>query len=222
MDLHRIFRKITNPIVESYHNWYHKKPRIYSYNGLDVHVLPNVFSPISNNTTLALLNYVDTLQLNLKTVLELGCGTGIVSVLADSKGGIVTASDINDIALNELSIQSREDNRGIISVYSDLLENLHFHFDYILINPPYMPKSPKDVLEAAIMCGDEFQYFNRLFSQLRVRSISSTTVLMVLPEKAEIFAIGRRAAKHHLKLKTLKVNAIKGERVVVYEVVNEE
>jgi preprotein translocase subunit YajC len=72
------------------------------------------------------------------------------------------------------------------------------------------------------MSGADFEYFDRLFSQLRVRSISSTTVIMVLPEAAEIFAISRRAAKHHLKLKTLKVNMIKGERVVLYEVVVDE
>ena len=184
--------------------------------------MPGVFSPISNNSTLALLKFVDTLHLAQKTVLELGCGTGILSVLADEKGALVTASDINEIALNELSIKNREENRGIITVYSDLLENLHFHFDYILINPPFKPKTPKNINDLATMTGEGFEYFNRLFSQLRVRSISSTKVIMVLPEEAEIFAISRRAAKHHLKLKTLKVNAIKGERVVVYEVVVEE
>jgi len=222
MNIQSIFKKITNPIVEGYQKWYHKKPRVFEYNGLSVNVLPGIFSPISNATTFALLNYINELDLTHKTVLELGCGTGIVSVLADEKGGIVTASDINEDALNELSIQTREENRMIISVYSDLLENLHFHFDYILINPPYKPESPMNVEDAATMCGADFKYFDRLFSQLRVRSISSTTVIMVLPEEAEIFAISRRAAKHHLKLKTLKVNMIKGERVVVYEVVVDE
>lgn len=222
MDLQLIFKKITEPIRAEYQKWYHKKPRIYSYKELEVHVLPGVFSPISNNSTLALLNYTNTLDLKHKTVLELGCGTGILSLLADEKGALVTASDINETALNELSIKNREENRGIITVYSDLLENLHFHFDYMLINPPYQPKKPQNIEDVATWCGLDFDYFNCLFSQLHVRSISTTTVIMVLPEEAELFAISRRAAKYHLKLKTLKVSIIKGERVVVYEVVEGE
>ncbi len=222
MNIRKLYHKISDPFFETYHRWFTNKPQVFRYKDLEVNVLEGVFSPLSSNTTLGLLNYIETVDLEQKTILELGCGTGIVSLICDSKNGIVTASDINEVALNELSVRAREENKTIIPVYSNLFENLHFHFDYIFINPPTIPENPTSVFERGYMCGNNFEFFNALFSQLRIRGMRDTMVVMVLPENAELFSITRKANHHHLKFKTLKVNIIKGERVVVYQVVLEE
>ena len=41
------------------------------------------------------------------------------------------------------------------------------NFDYIVINPPYFPKNPKSEKEFAWFCGSDFEYFKKLFSQLK-------------------------------------------------------
>jgi len=39
-------------------------------------------------------------------------------------------------------------------------------FDYIIINPPYFPKNPNKEEEFAWFCGNDFQYFKKLFNQI--------------------------------------------------------
>lgn len=218
MRIRDIFKTIAKPVVTNFHHWYHSKPRVYTYGGLQVNVLPEVYSPSSNSTTKVLLDFVDTLDLNHKTVLELGCGSGIVSLLADEKGALVTASDINDIALKELTVHNRDENRGIIVVYSDLFEMLSFHFDYILINPPYLSQKNKF---PGTFCGSNFEYYDKLFKQLRIRGVRASEIYVVLPEEAEIFSICRRAKLNHLKLKTVAVTHQLIQDATVYRVVED-
>ena len=146
----------------------------------------------------------------------------LLSVYSESKGAIVTASDINEIALKEFTERVREDHLNIIVVYSDLFENLHFHFDYIFINPPILCKNPQTVIDQNNMAGENFEYFDRLFTQLKIRTLRDTEVLMVLPDEAELFAIDRRAKMHHLKLQTKKVLHSELHRGVVYRVVEHD
>jgi release factor glutamine methyltransferase len=219
MNFKNIIKAITSPFVAKYQAWVHQKLVRYSYNGIEVNVLPGVFSPKIHSTTPAFLAYIETLDLNQKTILELGCGSGIISVVAATKGGIVTSSDVNDIALNELTVHARDENLNIIVVYSDLFENLHFHFDYIFINPPALPKAPISIVDMANRAGENFEYFERLFSQLKVRTLRESVVLISLPERAELFSICRRAKLHHLKLETVKVMHQGLDRVVIYRVI---
>ena len=219
MNFKNIIKAITSPFVDKYQAWVHQKLVVYSYNEQEVNVLPGVFSPKIHTTTPAFLDYIETLDLNQKTVLELGCGSGIISVIAANKGGIVTSSDINETALNELTVHVRDESLNIIVVYSDLFENLHFHFDYILINPPALPRAPKSIIDMANNAGEDFEYFDRLFSQLKVRTLRESVVLISLPERAELFSICRRAKLHHLKLQTVKVMHKGLDRVVIYRVV---
>lgn len=222
MGLAKIISNVFQPVRDSYYTWYNKSVRNYSFEGLEVKVWPEVFSPISNGSTQVMLHHLKDYDLFQKTFLELGCGSGIISVYAHSKGAIVTASDINPIALEELTLKSRAEDLNIISVYSDLFENLLFHFDYIIINPPFSAKKPSSFEERGTMCGENFEYFENLFSQLRRRGVQNAQVLLCLPDEAELFAISRRAGKHHFKLHSEKVHYHQGGRVVVYRVIEEE
>tara|TARA_R110002050_G_scaffold300722_2_gene471956 strand:+ start:103551 stop:104219 length:669 start_codon:yes stop_codon:yes gene_type:complete len=219
MDIKGLIKTITEPFVRTYQNWRHEKVVTYSYNDLTVNILPGVFSPVIHYSTGFFLDYIKNLDLTNKTVLELGCGSGIISVISESKGGIVTASDVNEVAITELTARVRDENLNVIVVYSDLFENLHFHFDYIFINPPTLCKTPKSINDKSTMAGESFEYFDRLFAQLKVRTLRETEVLMILPEEAELFSVNRRAKSHHLKLKTQKVMSAGLNRAVVYRVV---
>lgn len=222
MNFKEIIKSITRPFVQTYQNWKHEKAVVYTFKELKVNIVPGVFSPVIHYSTEIFLNYITTLDLSHKTVLELGCGSGIISVLSESKGGIVTASDINEIALTELTARVRDENLNVIVVYSDLFENLHFHFDYIFINPPYLCKQPTSINEKSTMAGENFEYFESLFSQLKVRTLRETEILMILPDEAELFAVNRRAKRHHLKLETKKVLNSGLNRAVVYRIVEHD
>lgn len=222
MGLTSILKSIWNPLKLKFQRWKHQKTCVYTYQDLSVNVLPGVFSPRMYPSTEAFLDYINELDLDQKTVLELGCGSGIISMLAASKGALVTASDINPVALDELTVHARDERQNIIVVYSDLFENLHFHFDYILINPPFQSKAPGSIEERAVDAGEDFEYFENLFSQLKVRTLRETQILIALPEEAEQFAICRRAKLHHLKLKTIKIMTKGMSKTTIYRVMEGE
>ena len=197
----KIFRKLTHPFYKKYHFWYHRKPRKYIYKNVYTIVQPSVFSPINTISTRILLDFIDTLELKNKTVLELGCGSGIISVFSASKNGYVTASDINECAINSLSNAAMKQGFSIKTLISDLFKNIDTpNFDFIFINPPYYPKKPKNIEDQAWFCGENFEYFQELFAQLPSRLSDSTSCFMILSEDCDINSIKEIAAKNKLSL----------------------
>ena len=218
MNIKNVLRSVFNPIISKYHDWIHKKPVVQNFEDVSVNVISGVYSPRIHKSTTIFLRYIKELNLNQKTILELGCGSGLIAAYCSVKGGIVTASDIDDTAVQELTIESRDNNWNIIAVYSDLFENLHFHFDYIFINPPIDCDVDASARGYGNFAGLNFEFFDRLFAQLKIRTLRDTEVIMYLPEEAEIFSICRRAKHHHLKLKTKKVLHEDGYTGTVYRV----
>ena len=69
-----IFRPIA-PIVRKIAKIYTSKERDFSFNNIKVKVKPGVFHPGLFISTKLLLNFVEKLNLEQKTFLELGAGT---------------------------------------------------------------------------------------------------------------------------------------------------
>lgn len=184
--MRNFIKKITHPFFRVATKIWFSKPRKYSYKGIDVLVHPEVFPPHYTISTKILLDFIDGLAIDKKSLLELGCGSGIISLFATSKGAIVTATDINEKALVYLKKASTKNNLPITILYSDLFSELTDNsFDYIIINPPYYPKNPKSKKEQAWFCGSEFEYFKQLFHQLSKRK-KVETIYMILSEDCEL------------------------------------
>ena len=92
-------KKITHPFLKLGLRLYYWKPRTFCYDDICIKVHPDVFPPHLTFSTKILLDFISELNLENKTFLELGCGSGIISLLAAKKGANVTASDINQTAL---------------------------------------------------------------------------------------------------------------------------
>ena len=148
--MRKFLKKITHPFLKFGLNWYYSKPRKYTYEDSFVMVHPDVFPPQLTFSTKLFLDFIKPITLQNKSVLELGCGSGIISIYAAKKGALVTATDINTTALEYLE-KSAEKNKVKVEVKeSNLFEKLGNRiFDYIIINPPYYPKNPKSVKEKA-------------------------------------------------------------------------
>lgn len=111
------------------------------YNGLKVFVRDGVFTPDSNLTysTAQTLEYLKTLPVKGKEIMDMGCGTGIIgmSCLA-SDAARVTFSDINPKAIENTLLNLKENNffdRAEV-VQSDLFEKIDKKFDFIFANLP--------------------------------------------------------------------------------------
>ena len=80
-------KKITSPFLQWWFKKYYSKPRSFSYQDIDITISPGVFPPQYTFSTKILLKFLETLNLQGKTFLELGCGSGIISLYAAKKGG---------------------------------------------------------------------------------------------------------------------------------------
>lgn len=196
----RLFlKKISHPFLKFGLNFYYSKPRDFTYDDITIKIHPDVFPPQLTFSTKILLDFVNGFDLEDKTFLELGCGSGIISLLAAKKKAFTIASDINPTALSYLEKNALKNNLKIQIVNSDLFEEIVDNtFDYIIINPPYYPKKPKKIKEQAWFCGENFEYFENLFSQLSSYLSAQTNCFMILSQDCEIEKIKAIALKNTL------------------------
>jgi release factor glutamine methyltransferase len=149
-------------------------------------VSPGVFHPGLFFSTRILLNYIEKIDLKNKNVLELGAGTGLISIYSAKNSASVTASDISYNAVNNIKKNSMSNAVELQIIHSSLFDKITPQiFDLIIINPPYFPKDPKNEKEYGWFCGNDFQYFVKLFDQLDDYINSSTNTIMILSEDCD-------------------------------------
>jgi release factor glutamine methyltransferase len=202
-NMRQFLKIITHPFLKLGLKLYYHKPRNYCYDQICIKVHPDVFPPHLTISTKILLNFIKPLDLVGKSFLELGCGSGIIALFAAKKGAVVTASDVNQKALDFLIKNAKTNNLIIETVYSDLFQNLSKSFDYIIINPPYYPKEPKNIKEKAWFCGENFEYFKKLFSQLTLFNNTNCTIYMILSQDCAIEHIIKMAEIEELKMQII-------------------
>jgi release factor glutamine methyltransferase len=216
--MRNFLKKITHPFLKIGLNIYYYKPRIYSYKESSVLVHPDVFPPHLTLSTKILLDFISQIKLKNKKLLELGCGSGIISIHAAKMEALVTASDINQTALEFLEKNSKRNQVQIEIVSSNLFDSLpNLDFDYIIINPPYYPKTPKDIKEKAWFCGENFDYFENLFEQIHSKKIKSK-IYMILSEDCQIENILSIGKKHNCNFTIKNKITSLGELNFIFEI----
>jgi release factor glutamine methyltransferase len=198
---------------------YLSKERSYSYKSITVTVFPGVFHPGFYFSTKLLLKYLENIELNKKYVLELGAGTGLISIFAANKGGFVTASDISLTAVYNIEKNVKMTNANVEVVHSDLFDDIpHRKYDYIIINPPYYKKTPASEKEFAWFGGNDFQYFRKLFEQLNKNIYEKTNVIMVLSDEADLEMIKSIAGEFKFVLKEVVHKKTWGENHFIFSI----
>lgn len=96
-----------------------------------------------------LLNIIENNPIN--NMLEIGCGTGIVSISVDLETEIeVTAVDISESAIKNTRINKELLNSKIKIIKSDLFSEVRDKFDLIYSNPPYIKSSDIEKLQVEV------------------------------------------------------------------------
>ena len=184
--------------------WHLRKPRSYTYLGINVIVLPGVFHPGFFHSTKIILNYLNEISLKGNSFLELGSGTGIIAVSAALKHANVTAVDISQEAVKNTILNQRNNEVEMNVIQSDLFENVNpVPFDWIVINPPYYPSNASTEAEYAWYCGSDHQYFQKLFSQLERFVHAQSKVLIVLSEVCDLKKIFTIAQNNRFELEKI-------------------
>jgi release factor glutamine methyltransferase len=130
-------------------------------------VPPSVFNPKIYFSSEIFGKFVQGLELSGKKILDMGCGSGIISVVAASKGGECVAADINpDCVKTTINNIKRNDFEGKIHVIeSNLFENVTGKFDIIFFNPPYYKGVPRNDFERAFLGGKNYEVIREFISR---------------------------------------------------------
>ncbi len=212
-----IIKRLISPILQKASSAYLKKRRKFSWRGISVWVEPTVFPPFITISTKLLLQFAETLELKNKKFLELGCGCGIISILAAKNQAQVTAVDINQTALKALRQNAADNQVSLDILYSDLFGNLQGKsFDLIFINPPYYPKNPQSIGENAWYCGENFEYFESLFAQLPYFMTAGNEVYMILSEDCQLQQIESIALKNRIGFELVQEKKVVAETNYIF------
>ncbi|MBL1434234.1 methyltransferase [Candidatus Wolfebacteria bacterium] len=114
------------------------KPYSLDFDGLTILIEDGVFTPdpsISYSASMILDNLPDVAD---KTIADVGTGTGVIGLVAASRGAQVVATDISEKAIENATFNSRENGlEGKIDfVKTNLLDGVSENFDYIFANIP--------------------------------------------------------------------------------------
>ena len=191
---------------------------MYKHGDIHLFIPPGVFHPGYFHSTQVLLSFTLHHPLRNKHLLELGAGSGLISIAAAKKGAIVTASDINQQALQALQQNAENNHVEIRIIYSDLFEALAGNvFDYIIINPPFYPKDARNDLERAWYAGFDFQYFQRLFAGIHPFLQENTEAWMILSEDTSTMHIEDMAHIAGLQMEVIEKKRILWEWNYIYK-----
>ncbi|MFN0274521.1 MAG: methyltransferase [Chitinophagales bacterium] len=212
--LKKIFAGTLQPIIAKRIN----KTSFYKWNDITLRIPAGVFHPKYFFSTKYLLNYVLQLPIAGKTFLELGAGSGLISIAAAKNNAHVTATDISKRVIHALFENATSNNVQIHITESDLFDAIPFHvFDLIAINPPYYPKYPKNELENAWYCGENFEYFEKLFQQIGNYVDINSKTLMVLSEDCNLERIFLIARKYNFTFIEVHTKKFYWERNYIFE-----
>ncbi len=176
---------------------YLSRTRMYRYKDIRLAVPPEIFHPGFFFSTHLLLRYLNRYPLKEIKLLELGCGSGLISISAAKQGATVTATDINPVAVEALKKNSKKNKVKLHIIQSDLFNLIPKQpFDLIAINPPYYKKKPLTAADHAWFCGENGEYYSGLFDGLSKYIHPETVILMVLIADCDMDMINGFAAKN--------------------------
>ena len=214
----RILKKWLSPLLVPAAQSYLKKHRTARFLGLQLDIPTGVFHPSFFFSTKTLGQYISSLDLAGKKLLEIGCGSGAISIVAARQGADVHSCDINPEAVTTTIHNAQKNKVQVAACRSDLfgaIQDKGFH--YILNNPPYYPKDPQSMEEHAWYAGKDLDYFKRLFKEAPAYLAPQGKLLLVLTAECNLELIHRLAAAENLRYQLVYTRATWAENTYVFQ-----
>ena len=182
-----MMRRLLRPLM--YHLYrplllhYLRKDRRYRYDGLRMLVPKSVFHPAFFGSSKVFAAFLKKQTLTGLSLLEIGCGSGLLSLTAARLGARVTACDINPAAVDATRKNAHTNGLTVETDLSDVFDNVPKQpFDRIVVNPPFYQGKPTDAASHAWYCGPEFDFFHRFFKDLPHFVHAESQVWMILAD----------------------------------------
>lgn len=217
--MRRLYKLYSRIFIQPRVRKHMQQSAMYTYKGIQLFIPPGVFHPGYFHSTRFLLEFTLKQPLNNKSLLELGAGSGLISIAAAKQGAKVTSSDINEQALLALIENAEKNSVHLSIIHSDLFGSLAGKsFDYIIINPPFYPQEARNNLERAWFAGLDYQYFQRLFAGMHPFLEPHTQVWMILSEDTSTLHIEDIAKIAGLSMEVVEKKRILWEWNFIYKI----
>jgi release factor glutamine methyltransferase len=152
--------------------------------GLELDVPPTVFHPKIFLTSSFFAQFLQSLDLSGKSVVEVGCGSGILSLSAAKAGArSVLALDINPAAVEAAKANAVKNSLPqVTSLHSNLFSALPLtsEFDVIISSPPSFSGEPRDDADRAWHAGPGYRDILALFDQAAQRLKSDGKMYLLI------------------------------------------
>jgi release factor glutamine methyltransferase len=152
-------------------------PYVFEYYGYEILVEKDVFPPDLSASSTMIFDLISSY--NAKSSLDMGCGTGILTLKLSSISGNVVASDNHDLALENTRKNIKKlKNNNVSLIKSDLFNsfNDNYKFDLIVFNHPYYPS--KNNFNFGIDGSGGSLLIKRFFSGLDKYLLKNAKILM--------------------------------------------
>jgi methylase of polypeptide subunit release factors len=206
----------------SYHLFLkHRRTAVTRVAGFRLTVPPTVFHPKVFLTSRYFAGFIGSLDLRGKTVAEVGCGSGILSLAAARAGAErVVAIDINPNAALAATINGRDNGLPQVrGVCSNLMSGLQpgALFDVIITSPPSFPGEPRDLADRAWHAGPGYRDIAALFDQARERLAPGGVVYLLLSSDSDLDRLGELIHRAHFSAHLVGKQSILIEDFILYE-----
>ncbi len=144
---------------------------------------PEVFHPVCFLSTPVFIDYLSTVAVAGKRLLDMGTGSGTIGIFAASRGARVTACDINPRAVALAGENARRNDVEMEVLASDLFSALDGRsFDLICFNLPFYVGEPRSVFEHALYGGTNFETIRAFAEGCRRALAPGGTVAVIFSE----------------------------------------
>lgn len=208
--------KIRKPIL----SFYLKQNLGFSYDGLKLTVLKGVFHPKYYFSSICFYEFLKKQNFKAKQFIEIGCGSGFLSLLAYKLGAVVTAIDIDENAISCTKLNFKKNftaQHTAQIIKSNVFLNINPKIaDIICVNPPYFFNEVKLQSQLAWNCGKNGEFFEKLFSQLNLFTNASTQTFLILADNCEIDRIKSMASDYNIVFELVFQKKIKWENNYIF------
>ena len=165
--------------------------------GLHLTVPPTVFHPRYFGTSRTLAQYVDSMSIDGKSFLEIGCGSGIIALHAARAGARVTAVDVNPAAVEATLQNAATNGLSVEALTSDLFEALNGRrFDVVAWNPPFFKGEPVNLTERSFFAGQNLETIARFASELPRHLSARGAACLIFSADADVPSIRQMFENH--------------------------